>query len=159
MRVNHAGEIAAQALYRGQAFFARDAKIAAALQTAAAEEVDHLGWCAQRLTELHSLPSLFNPLWYLGSFAIGSLAALLGDESSLSFVGETETQVESHLSDHLQRLPPDDQRSRAIVESMRQDEARHAREAISLGGKPLANPVRFCMRIAARAMTATSFWL
>src|SRR5581483_9861644 len=129
MRVNHAGEIAAQALYQGQALTARDPKIRAHMLDAAREEQQHLRWCEERLEELGAGPSLLKPLWYAGSFAIGAAAGLAGDDWSLGFVAETERQVSEHLDDHLQKLPEDDERSRAIVEKMREDERRHGRNA------------------------------
>ena len=132
MRVNHAGEVAAQALYRGQALTARNAEAATAMSQAAAEEIDHLAWCEQRITELGGRVSVLNPLWYAGSFFIGSLAGALGDRTSLGFLSETERQVESHLQDHLDRLPAADVRSRAIVEQMQHDEIAHGAKAETL---------------------------
>ncbi len=134
MRVNHTGEVCAQALYLGQAALARNADNRAHLLHAAAEETDHLAWCAQRLQELDSHPSVFNPLWYLGSYAIGAAAALAGDPLSLGFVMETERQVEAHLADHLQRLPAEDDRSRAVLTQMQADEVRHGQAAQQRGG-------------------------
>jgi ubiquinone biosynthesis monooxygenase Coq7 len=158
MRVNHAGEVAAQALYQGQALVARDPAIAAAMRQAAAEENDHLVWCEQRLAELGGEPSRFNPLWYLGSFAIGALAGAFGDRTSLGFVRETERQVETHLGDHLDRLPTADRRSRAILEKMRDEESRHGRTAETLGGIDLPLPVRAAMHLVSRVMTRTAYF-
>jgi ubiquinone biosynthesis monooxygenase Coq7 len=159
MRVNHAGEVAAQALYHGQAALARDAQTREMLLRAAREESDHLAWCQDRLRELDSRPSLFSPLWYAGSFAIGAFAAALGDRVSLGFVAETERQVEGHIDSHLERLPPQDSRSRAILEQMRADEIEHGEKAISAGGMQLPGPVRQLMRRTARVMTFTSYWV
>lgn len=152
MRVNHAGEIAAQALYQGQALTARDPKVRAHMLEAAREEQQHLRWCEERLAELGATPSVLKPLWHAGSFAIGAAAGLAGDHWSLGFVAETEKQVSEHLEDHLQKLPPDDARSRAIVTKMREDESRHGRRAEAAGGKPLPSPVRALMRGVARIM-------
>jgi ubiquinone biosynthesis monooxygenase Coq7 len=159
MRVNHAGEVAAQALYHAQALFARDPQVREFMLHAAREETDHLAWCETRLKELGARPSLLNPLWYAGSFGIGTLAALLGDRTSLGFVAETERQVEGHLKSHLEQLPPDDQRSRAIVEAMCHDEAGHGQQAQSAGAAALPGPVRELMRRTARIMTHTSYRL
>jgi 3-demethoxyubiquinol 3-hydroxylase len=159
MRVNHAGEVAAQALYHAQALFARDPEVREFMLQAAREETDHLAWCEARLTELGARPSVLNPLWYAGSFGIGTIAALLGDKASLGFVAETERQVEGHLKSHLDRLPGDDQRSRAIVEAMRADEAGHGRQAQNAGAASLPGPVRELMRRTARVMTHTAYRL
>lgn len=159
MRVNHAGEIAAQALYHGQALVARSAATRELLLKAAHEETDHLAWCETRLRELDSRPSLLNPLWYLGSFTIGAATALLGDRTSLGFVVETERQVEGHLDEHLARLPPDDARSRAIIQTMREDEITHGLNAKAAGGSELPAPVRSLMRTTARIMTTTAYWI
>ncbi len=159
MRVNHAGEIAAQALYHGQALVSRTAATRDLLLKAAHEETDHLAWCEMRLQELDSRPSLLNPLWYAGSFAIGAMAALLGDRTSLGFVVETERQVEGHLDQHLARLPPDDVRSRAILETMRSDEIAHGMTAKAAGAAELPTPVRMLMRSTARVMTSTAYWI
>ena len=140
MRVNHAGEVAAQALYHAQALFARDPEVREFMLHAAREETDHLAWCETRLKELGARPSVLNPLWYAGSFGIGTLAALLGDQASLGFVAETERQVEGHLKSHLDRLPPDDLRSRAIVEAMRHDEVGHGQQAQSAGARTCRAP-------------------
>ena len=159
MRVNHAGEVAAQALYHGQAAFAHEGATRDMLLNAAREEADHLAWCRQRLDELGSKPSALGPLWYAGSFAIGALAAALGDRISLGFVAETERQVEGHIDSHLERLPAADTRSRAILEAMRQDEIEHGAAAIAAGGADLPAPVRGLMRGTARVMTFTSYWV
>jgi 3-demethoxyubiquinol 3-hydroxylase len=159
MRVNHAGEIAAQGLYRGQAAMARPGATREFLQRAASEEADHLAWCETRLHELDSRPSRLNPVWYLGSFLIGAGAAVFGDELSLGFVTETERQVEGHLASHLHRLPAGDQRSRAIVEQMQTDEAAHAQSARSLGASELPGPIPTLMRLTARVMTGTAYWI
>jgi ubiquinone biosynthesis monooxygenase Coq7 len=159
MRVNHAGEVAAQALYQGQALTARDPKVSAAMRHAAAEETDHLAWCEQRLGELDGRTSLLNPAWYLGSFAIGAVAGVLGDSVSLGFVAETERQVESHLRSHMDRLPPADNRTRAILEQMTHDENQHGRTAAALGGKELPFALRMAMRLTSKLMTRGSYWL
>lgn len=159
MRVNHAGEIAAQALYHGQALAARSDATRRLLLEAAREETDHLAWCASRLKELDSRPSLLNPLWYAGSFFIGALAALAGDRASLGFVVETEQQVEGHLGEHLGRLPAADLRSRAIVQQMRMDEAAHGANARAAGAMELPGPARAFMRHTARIMTGTAYWV
>jgi len=157
MRVNHAGEIAAQALYHGQALTARNETVRRSLLEAARDETDHLAWCEQRVRELDSRTSLLAPIWYAGSFAIGALAGLAGDRTSLGFVAETESQVIEHLESHLRELPPDDERSRRIVEQMQADEERHGAEARSAGGRDLPRPVRDLMRGTARIMTRTAY--
>ena len=159
MRVNHSGEVAAQALYHGQALASRSAATQNLLLNAAREEADHLAWCETRLKELHSRPSLLNPLWYLGSFAIGALAAVTGDRTSLGFVVETERQVEGHLDEHLSRLPAGDTRSRAILNLMRTDEIGHGAAAQAAGAAELPAPIRVLMRHAARVMTTTAYWI
>jgi 3-demethoxyubiquinol 3-hydroxylase len=159
MRVNHAGEIAAQALYHGQSLLARDTDTRQMLLAAAREEADHLAWCEQRLAELGSRPSLLNPLWYAGSFAIGTLAAAFGDRASLGFVAETERQVEGHLHEHLGRLPPEDERSRAILAAMQADEVAHGARARANGAAALPWPVGELMRGTARVMTRTAYWV
>jgi len=159
MRVNHSGEVAAQALYRGQALTARDASAAAALQQAAAEELDHLAWCEQRIGELEGRTSVLNPLWYAGSFLIGAVAGAVGDRASLGFLSETERQVESHLREHLDRLPAADQRSRAILEQMTHDEMRHGSSAEALGASQLPAWLKIAMRLTSRLMTRGSYWL
>ncbi len=159
MRVNHAGEVAAQALYQGQALTARDPQVKSAMQEAAGEEVDHLAWCEQRLRELNGRPSLLNPLWYFGSLTLGAFAGALGDRASLGFIAETEKQVESHLRDHLERLSPRDLRSRAILTQMTHDEMQHGAKAASMGGKPLPFPITLAMRATSRLMTRGSYWI
>ncbi|HYA19740.1 MAG TPA: 2-polyprenyl-3-methyl-6-methoxy-1,4-benzoquinone monooxygenase [Burkholderiales bacterium] len=159
MRVNHSGEICAQALYEGQALTARNASVQQALQKAATEETEHLAWTERRIEELGGRKSLLNPLWYGGSFALGALAGLLGDKWNLGFLAETERQVERHLERHLQRLPQEDYRSRAILEQMKSDEARHATTAISQGAAELPQPLKLAMQLASRLMTKTAFWL
>lgn len=157
MRINHTGEVCAQALYDGQAVLARDPFTRAHLEAAANQETDHLAWCGQRLDELDDRPSLLNPVWYAGSFAIGALAALAGDRWSLGFVVETERQVETHIGDHLQRLPGADARSRAILQAMQADEARHADNALARGGAALPAPVPSLMRCASALMKAVAY--
>jgi ubiquinone biosynthesis monooxygenase Coq7 len=159
MRVNHAGELAAQALYHGQALVARSDSTRAMLMEAARSESDHLAWCETRLRELGARPSLLNPLWYAGSLAIGALTALMGDRASLGFVAETERQVEGHLDEHLGRLPASDSRSRAILETMRAEEVAHGASAAAAGGAPLPGSVRALMRYTARVMTGTAYWV
>ena len=157
MRINHVGEVCAQALYVGQAAVARDESTRRQLLAAAQEETDHLAWCAQRLRELDSRPSLLNPLWYAGSYAIGALAGLRGDGWNLGFVVETERQVEAHLDEHLQQLPPADQRSRAILETMKADEARHAEHAQAQGARVLPPPVPTLMAAASKLMKTIAY--
>ena len=159
MRVNHVGEVCAQALYVGQAAVARDPATRDALLHAAGEETDHLAWCAQRLRELDDRPSLLNPLWYAGSYAIGALAGLRGDGWNLGFVAETERQVEAHLDSHLQDLPAADQRSRAILSVMKDDEARHADNALAAGARLLPQPIPMLMATASKLMKATAYRL
>ena len=159
MRVNHAGEVAAQALYQGQALTARDQTVTAAMRQAAAEETDHLAWCERRLEELGGRTSLLNPLWYAGSFAIGAVAGAFGDRASLGFIVETEKQVESHLSEHLSRLPAADSRSRSILEQMKVDEIAHGAKAQGLGAVPLPLPLRWLMGATSRLMTRGSYWI
>jgi ubiquinone biosynthesis monooxygenase Coq7 len=159
MRVNHAGEVAAQALYYGQALVARNEDTREHLLHAAREEGDHLAWCAERLTQLGSRPSVLNPLWFAGSATIGAVAGLMGDGVSLGFVAETERQVEAHIDDHLDRLPGGDLQSRAILEQMQADEVRHGRDALARGGEELPRPVQALMRLTARVMTATAYRL
>lgn len=159
MRVNHTGEICAQALYSGQALVARDAKVRTVLQTAGSEERDHLAWCRERLDQLHSRPSLLDPLWYAGSFAMGVASGLAGDRWSLGFLAETETQVEKHLEGHLERLPVEDESSRAVLEQMRQDESRHGAAGRAMGAAALPLPVRLAMQAASRVMTRTAYWV
>jgi 3-demethoxyubiquinol 3-hydroxylase len=159
MRVNHAGEISAQALYHAQAWLARSPETRDFMLRAAREEGDHLAWCESRLKELHAVPSRLNPLWYAGSFAIGAIAAVLGDRLSLGFVTETERQVEGHLAEHLQSLPLDDGRSRRIVKVMQSEEVSHANAAEKAGAIVLPGPVRALMKLTSKLMTRTAYWL
>jgi 3-demethoxyubiquinol 3-hydroxylase len=159
MRVNHAGEIMAQGLYQGQAITARLEHVRGAMEQAAVEEFDHLAWCEQRLAELRERPSVLGPVWYTGAFLLGAGAGLAGDRWSLGFVSETEAQVINHLEDHLGRLPPTDQRSRAIIEQMKLDEAHHGAEARAAGGVPLPAPARGLMSLMSKVMTRTAYWL
>jgi 3-demethoxyubiquinol 3-hydroxylase len=157
MRVNHTGEVCAQALYSAQAMVARDPEIRARFAGAAREEEEHLAWTQSRLTELDDRPSLLNPLWYAGSLAIGVAAGLAGDRVNLGFVVETERQVEEHLTGHMERLPAADAKSRAIVDVMRDDEARHGAMALEAGALPLPLPARELMRAAAGVMKAVAY--
>jgi len=157
MRVNHAGEVCAQALYEGQALVARDARVRDALLAAAREEEDHLAWCGERLRELDSRPSLLNPLWYGVSFALGAATGLMGDRISLGFVAATEDQVCRHLDRHMNDLPADDARSRAIVSQMRDDEARHGTAALEAGGTAFPQPIKDAMTLVSGVMTATAY--
>lgn len=156
MRVNHVGEICAQALYEGQAAATADPRLASEFRQAAREEGDHLAWTRERLRELDARPSMLNPLWYGGALLLGLLAGRAGDRLSLGFMAETERQVEAHLAGHLERLPASDLRSRAIVVAMKDDEIRHAQNALRLGGAELPAPVRVAMRAAAKVMTTTA---
>ncbi len=156
MRVNHVGEVCAQALYAAQALTARTPELRAQMVAAGREENDHLAWTERRMDELGDRTSLLNPLWYAGAFAIGLLAGRAGDRISLGFVVETERQVEAHLASHLQRLPEADAESRAVVAQMKDDEARHADEALAAGGAAMPAPVRWLMQSAARVMTRTA---
>ncbi|GLQ92453.1 2-polyprenyl-3-methyl-6-methoxy-1,4-benzoquinone monooxygenase [Dyella acidisoli] len=157
MRVNHTGEVCAQALYDGQAALARKEENRAHLQEAAAEETDHLAWCAERLHELESQPSLLNPLWYAGSYAIGALAALAGDKVSLGFVVETEKQVEAHLAEHMDKLPAQDERSRVVLKQMQEDEVRHAQHARERGGIALPFPIPQMMHATSMVMKTVAY--
>jgi ubiquinone biosynthesis monooxygenase Coq7 len=159
MRVNHVGEICAQALYQGQALTARDTGVQQALTQAAREETEHLAWTERRIAELGGRKSLLNPLWYGGSFAIGAFAGMLGDKWNLGFLAETERQVETHLAGHLQRLPQHDGKSRAIVAQMQVDEAGHATTAMSYGGAELPTPVKLAMQLGSKVMTRTAYWV
>ncbi|HYF44197.1 MAG TPA: 2-polyprenyl-3-methyl-6-methoxy-1,4-benzoquinone monooxygenase [Ramlibacter sp.] len=159
MRVNHVGEVCAQALYTAQALATRDPGLRRHFEAAAREETDHLAWTRSRLQELGDRPSLLNPLWYAGAFGLGLLAGRLGDRVSLGFVVETERQVESHLETHLDRLPPGDHASRAIVIQMKQDEAAHAAQALAAGGADLPAPAKALMRAAAKVMTTTAHYV
>jgi ubiquinone biosynthesis monooxygenase Coq7 len=157
MRVNHAGEVAAQGLYQGHAAVAHDPNIEEQMQRAASEELDHLAWCEQRLAELDAGPSLFGPVWYAGAFAIGAVSGVLGDRWSLGFIAETEKQVCAHLDSHLDRLPGDDERSRAIVRKMRDEEEEHGENAIEAGAADLPRPLQRLMQLTAKLMTSTAY--
>lgn len=159
MRINHTGEVCAQALYAGQAATARDARTHQQMAEAAREEEDHLAWCAQRLEALDSRPSLLNPLWYAGSFTLGALAGAAGDPWSLGFVEATERQVEAHLDDHLRHLPESDHQSRAVVAQMKEDEARHAEMATAAGARRLPEPVQRLMGVMAGVMKGIAYRL
>lgn len=159
MRINHVGEVCAQALYSGQALVSRDQANVEALKQASREEVDHLAWCEQRITELGGRKSLLNPLWYGASFGLGLTAGLLGDKWNLGFLAETEHQVSAHLNSHLQELPAGDNASRAIVAQMKTDEEQHAQTAEQLGGAALPTPVKLAMRLASKVMTRTAYHL
>ena len=159
MRVNHAGEIAAQGLYHGQALTARDDSTLQQMRISAKEEEDHLAWCEQRLTELQTPRSMITPFWYIGSYAIGATAGLFGDKWSLGFVAETEDQVEAHLQRHLDKLPTQDDKSRAIIEQMKQDERQHGDAARNLGGVNLPKPVQKTMQAVSKVMTTGAYWV
>ena len=159
MRVNHSGEVCAQGLYRGQSLTAKMPVVRQEMEQAAIEEIDHLAWCEQRLTALHSRPSLLNPLWYAMSFSLGAGAGLLSDRLSLGFVAATEQQVCEHLESHLRELPETDQKSRAVVEEMLVDEGRHAGGAIRAGGLPFPRPIKYAMSLVSRVMTSSSYRL
>ncbi|WP_139851931.1 2-polyprenyl-3-methyl-6-methoxy-1,4-benzoquinone monooxygenase [Acinetobacter pullicarnis] len=159
MRVNHSGEVCAQALYHGQALTAKLPNVRKEMQHAAIEEQDHLAWCEQRLDELDSHTSLLNPVWYGLSFSMGALAGIAGDKYSLGFVAETERQVSLHLLDHLSQLPPQDQRSREILEQMNTDELQHRDTALKAGGVDLPAPVRITMTAISKLMTKTSYFI
>jgi len=159
MRVNHSGEVAAQALYQGHAAVARDKSIETQMQQAANEEFDHLAWCEQRLVELGESPSRLSPLWYAGAFAIGAASGILGDRWSLGFIAETERQVCEHLEGHFERLPDDDERSRVILKQMHEEEAEHGENAVDAGAAELPRPVKRFMKLTAKVMTRTAYWL
>ncbi len=159
MRINHAGEVAAQALYQSQAVTSRQPRLREAMQQAAREENDHLAWTEERIHELGTHTSYLGPFWYAGSFAIGALAGLAGDRWNLGFVAETEHQVVRHLDDHLSRLPHHDARSRRILEQMREDELHHATTAIEAGAHRLPEPVKLAMRLTSKIMTRTAYWI
>ena len=159
MRVNHVGEVCAQALYQGQGLTARNEAVQQTLMQAAREETEHLAWTERRIAELGGRKSFLNPLWYGGSFAIGMLAGALGDKWNLGFLAETEQQVGAHLTSHLQRLPNNDEKSRAIVTQMRVDEASHAAMALSHGGVELPSSVKFTMKLGSKVMTRTAYWV
>ncbi len=158
MRINHAGEVSAQALYQGQALTAKLPQVRDKMERAALEENDHLEWCERRVTELGSHTSLLNPLWYSGSLAIGALAGKIGDKWSLGFVAETERQVISHLEEHLEQIPEKDTRSRKILEQMKEDEAHHGNMAVEAGGAELPAPIKGIMKITSKVMTKTAYW-
>ncbi len=159
MRINHAGEVCAQALYQGQALTARSSEIRATLASAANEEQDHLAWCEDRLNELGGRKSVLNPLLYGGSFALGALSGLLGDRWNMAFLAETERQVEGHLGDHLDKLPPSDVKSRAVLEQMRQDESAHAVTAQNQGAAEMPEPIKVAMRFGSQIMKSTTYWV
>ena len=159
MRINHAGEVAAQALYQGHATVARDKQVEAQLQHAADEEFDHLAWCEERINELGEDVSKLSPFWYAGAYAIGAASGILGDKWSLGFIAETEKQVCAHLDSHLESLPPEDVKSRAIVEQMRDEEEEHGENAKDAGAADLPAPVKRLMRITAKVMTKTAYWV
>ena len=159
MRVNHTGEVCAQALYSGQSLTSKSAETTAALKQAAHEETEHLAWCESRITQLGSHTSLLNPLFYLGSFSLGAIAGAVGDKWSLGFVEETEKQVGAHLADHLEKLPQTDQKTRKIIEQMQEDEAKHASEAKQHGAAELPAPVKFLMQKVSKLMTSSSYYL
>jgi len=157
MRINHTGEVCAQALYQGQALTAQLPEVRGNMEAAAREEIDHLHWCEERLAELDSHPSILNPLWYGLSFGVGALAGLAGDKWSLGFVAETEQQVCRHLDEHLQALPEDDERSRCILQQMKEDEGKHASTAVAAGAAPLPAPVKAAMALMAQVMKAAVY--
>ena len=157
MRINHTGEVCAQALYQGQSLTAKLPEVRDSMTEAASEEIDHLGWCEERLDELESRPSLFNPLWYGMSFGLGAIAGLAGDKWSLGFVAETERQVCTHLQDHLQKLPEQDERSQAILTQMLEDEGKHAVNAEAAGAAELPLPIKSAMALMATVMKVSSF--
>ena len=159
MRVNHAGEVAAQALYQGQSLIARNKTVQEKLTQAAEEENDHLAWCHKRLNELGEKTSLLDPAWYIGSLAIGATAGLAGDKWSLGFLAETEKQVVQHIDSHLEKLPDNDHKTRAILKQMHEDENQHATTAIEQGGVELPKPIKQGMRFVSKVMTKTSFWI
>lgn len=159
MRVNHAGEVSAQALYKAQALTARDSKVRETMQCSADEEIDHLFWCQKRLQELGGHTSYLGPFWFLGSFTLGTLAGLVGDKWNLGFVHETENQVVAHLDEHLLRIAENDLRSRAILQRMKEDEAHHASVALHSGASELPAPIKKAMRCCSRVMTKTAYWI
>lgn len=159
MRVNHVGEVCAQALYQGQSLTSRDPSLAQALRQAATEETEHLAWTESRINALGGRKSLLNPLWYGGALAMGIVAGKMGDAWNLGFLAETERQVEAHLSDHLSRLPGADEKSRQVLEQMKQDETAHAETAVRLGARELPAPIKLAMKLASRVMTRTAYWV
>jgi 3-demethoxyubiquinol 3-hydroxylase len=159
MRINHTGEVCAQALYQGQALTAKLPDTRKRMERSAKEENDHLAWCASRLDDLGDRKSLLNPLWYAGSFAMGAAAGLAGDKWSLGFVVETERQVEDHLDEHLEQIPIEDEKTRTILEQMKADEVHHAQIAHAAGGAELPAPIRLAMRLTSKVMTKTVYWV
>lgn len=159
MRVNHCGEVCAQALYNGQSLTAKNPQIVDALQQASKEETEHLAWCEKRIHELGGHTSLLNPIWYAGSFTLGAIAGAIGDKWNLGFLAETEHQVGAHLEKHLHELPVSDEKSRAILEQMKTDEAQHADTAIGLGGAELPAPIKAAMKQMSKVMTSTTYYL
>lgn len=159
MRINHCGEVCAQALYQGQALTARDTRTRGVMRRAAAEEADHLAWCEQRIKELDSHVSILNPLWYAASFSMGALAGLLGDKINLGLIAATEQEVCRHLDEHLEKLPQGDDKSRAVLSQMRDDESRHATTAIEHGGSRYPDTVKFAMRQVSKLMTKSTYWI
>jgi len=159
MRINHVGEICAQALYSGQAFTSRNPEIVEALKQAASEETDHLAWCESRIKDLGGRKSLLNPVWYMGSFTIGAVAGAIGDKWNLGFLAETEQQVSAHLSSHLEQLPAEDNKTRAILQQMHTDEMAHAQEAVNLGGTELPTPIKAAMKVSSKIMTKTAYYV
>ena len=159
MRINHCGEVCAQALYNGQSLTAKNPQIVEALQQASKEETEHLAWCEKRIHALGGHTSLLNPLWYAGSFTLGAIAGAIGDKWNLGFLAETEHQVGAHLDKHLHELPANDEKSRAILEQMKTDEAQHADTAINLGGAELPAPVKAAMKQMSKVMTSTTYYL
>jgi len=159
MRINHSGEVAAQGLYQGQALTAKLPEVREKMERAAQEENDHLDWCATRIKEMGTHTSYLNPLWYFGSVAIGALAGKAGDKWSLGFVAETEHQVVRHLDEHLAQINPEDKKTRAVLEQMKEDEGQHATTALHAGGAALPTPIKSLMRLSSKVMTRTVFWL
>lgn len=159
MRINHAGEVSAQGLYQGQAITARLPEVRSKMERAALEENDHLAWCESRAKELDTQVSLLNPLWYMGSLSIGAIAGLAGDKWSLGFVVETERQVVKHLTEHMQKITPADQKSHAILQQMKEDEAHHATTALHAGGTELPLPIKGMMKLTSKIMTKTAYWV
>ena len=159
MRINHCGEVCAQALYNGQSLTAKNPHTVEALQQASKEETEHLAWCEKRIHELGGHTSFFNPLWYVGSFTLGAIAGAIGDKWNLGFLAETEHQVGAHLNKHLHELPASDEKSRAILEQMKTDEAQHADTAIRLGGAELPAPIKAAMKQMSKVMTSTTYYL
>jgi ubiquinone biosynthesis monooxygenase Coq7 len=157
MRINHTGEVCAQALYQGQAVTAKDSSVRRSMERSAQEENDHLDWCERRIQELGGRTSLLNPLWYAGSFAIGAAAGIAGDKWSLGFVAETERQVEKHLEEHIAQVPPEDRKTRAILEQMKSDEIEHATKAVASGGVELPEPVKLAMALTSKIMTRSVY--